>query len=422
MEKNLCLFENNKFKKLLPLVYYRPVFELKCGIFSLLEKVKKYYPEAQIHLQCREYLTPVLKQSFKAASYNDISALKAGGLFINGKVLVDEEFVKNVPLEGKEEVGVCKEEVVYLRLSEKGIKKFESKWSYPLNEEVIEEIKKNLPVKEIAVNLINYLWDTIKYNNEEIKKDFNLVEPKETSGFVDPRVVVYGERKNLVVGEGTRVEAGTVINVEGGPVVIGKNVLVRPPSVIDGPCFIGDKTIIDGAKLREGNSIGPVCRIAGELEESIIQGYSNKHHDGFLGHAYLGKWVNLGAMTTNSDLKNNYGEIKVYVEGELVNSGEIKLGCFIADHTKTGIGTLINTGSCFGVGSNLFGGGVMPKFVSSFLWGDGRNFVEHDLEKMIANARKIMARRKVELSEEEANLIREIFKLTEAERKKMIKN
>ncbi|MFH1612945.1 MAG: putative sugar nucleotidyl transferase [bacterium] len=422
MEKNICIFEDDKFSQLFPLVYCRPVFDLKCGILTLEERIKKYYSTASFHIQCRENLVSLQKQKNKAISYNDLKELENNGcLFLNGKILIDQEFVNNVNIIGPDEIGICQEEVVYIRASSELLKKIKNLWKIPLNTELVEKLKQIIKVKEIKVNLINYIWDTIKYNSEMLQKDYEfLIGKGKIEGFIDPLATIYGDKKNLYTAKNSRIEAGVVINLTSGPVYLDEDACIRPPSIIDGPCYIGKKTVIDGAKLRSGNSIGPVCKIAGELEESIILGYSNKHHDGFLGHAYLGEWVNLGAMTTNSDLKNNYGEIKIYVNGELINTGEIKLGCFIGDHTKTGIGTLINTGSTFGVASNLFGGKeVLPKFVPSFSWGDGTSFVVHNTEKAISNAKKIMARRKVVLTDIEANILKEIFETTKEERKNL---
>lgn len=422
MRENICVFEDSKFSQLFPLVYCRPVFELKCGILTLEERIKKYYSTASFHIQSRGMLVPLQKQKNKAISYNNLQELENHGcLFLNGKILIDQEFVNNVPIFGSDEIGICQEEVVYIRASGKLLKEIKDLWTMPLNIETIEKLKQIIKVKEINVKLINYIWDAIKYNNEMLKKDYDLLSEKgKIEGFIDPLATIYGDKKNLYTAKNSRIEAGVVINLTDGPVYLDEGACVRSPSIIDGPCYIGKKSVIDGAKLRSGNSIGPVCKIAGELEESIILGYSNKHHDGFLGHAYLGEWVNLGAMTTNSDLKNNYGEIKIYVNGELVNTGEIKLGCFIGDHTKTGIGTLINTGSCFGIASNLFGGKeVLPKFIPSFSWGDGTSFVVHNTEKAISNAKKIMLRRKVELTDIEANILKEVFEMTKDERKNL---
>jgi UDP-N-acetylglucosamine diphosphorylase/glucosamine-1-phosphate N-acetyltransferase len=174
-----------------------------------------------------------------------------------------------------------------------------------------------------------------------------------------------------------------------------------------------------GGKIREGTGIGPVCRIGGELEKSIFLGYSNKYHEGFLGHSYVGEWVNLGALTTNSDLKNNYGSIKVMVDGSLIDTGLAKVGAFLGDHVKTGIGTLLNTGISIGFSSNLFGGGMInQRQIPAFFWGSTETEEEYKLDKAIQTAQAVMKRRKTELSQEEADLFKKIFQLTEKEREK----
>ena len=140
-----------------------------------------------------------------------------------------------------------------------------------------------------------------------------------------------------------------VIDAEHGPVYIDEGAEIHPFTRIEGPCYVGKKSILLGAKCREGNSIGPMCRVGGEVEESIIHGYSNKYHDGFLGHAYVGEWVNLGALTTNSDLKNDYSSVSVMLDGHTpIDTGSTKVGSLIGDHTKTSIGTLLNTGAYVG--------------------------------------------------------------------------
>jgi UDP-N-acetylglucosamine diphosphorylase/glucosamine-1-phosphate N-acetyltransferase len=174
-----------------------------------------------------------------------------------------------------------------------------------------------------------------------------------------------------------------------------------------------------GGKVGGGSSIGPVCRIGGEVEESIFLGYSNKYHEGFLGHSYVGEWVNLGALTTNSDLKNNYGPVRVMVNGSLVDSGLAKVGAFLGDHVKTGIGTLLNTGVTVGFASNLFGGGMIEeRTIPPFSWAGARKREEYRLDKAIETARAVMKRRNIELRSEEIDIFKEIFELTEKERGK----
>jgi UDP-N-acetylglucosamine diphosphorylase/glucosamine-1-phosphate N-acetyltransferase len=204
-----------------------------------------------------------------------------------------------------------------------------------------------------------------------------------------------------------------------GPIFIGERVTIQPHTRVSGPCYIGEDCVLVGGKVAGGSSIGPVCRIGGEVEQSVFLGYSNKYHEGFLGHSYVGEWVNLGALTTNSDLKNNYGPVKVVVDGSLTDSGLAKVGAFLGDHVKTGIGTLLNTGITIGFASNLFGGGMIEqKSIPPFSWVGAGKREEYRLDEAIETARAVMKRRKVELGSEEVDTFKEIFKLTEKERGK----
>ena len=171
-----------------------------------------------------------------------------------------------------------------------------------------------------------------------------------------------------------------------------------------------------GAKIYEGTSIGEFCKVGGEVEESIIHSHSNKQHDGFLGHAYLGQWVNLGADTNNSDLKNNYGNVKVHVNGDLVDSGSMFVGLFMGDHSKAGINTMFNTGTSVGTMCNVFGSGFPPKYIPSFSWGGAEKMVEHDLSKAVETARQVMARRKKKLTAEHEKVFRYLFERTRERR------
>jgi UDP-N-acetylglucosamine diphosphorylase/glucosamine-1-phosphate N-acetyltransferase len=153
-------------------------------------------------------------------------------------------------------------------------------------------------------------------------------------------------------------------------------------------------------------SIGPVCRVHGEVEESVVLGYSNKAHDGFLGHAYLGRWVNLGALTTNSDLKNNYGTIRMWTPSGERDTALIKLGCLLGDHVKTGIGALINTGTVIGAGSSLFGTEMPPKYVPPFSWGTGTNLVAYDTDRFLSVTATVMGRRKLFLADGMRDMLR----------------
>jgi len=176
-----------------------------------------------------------------------------------------------------------------------------------------------------------------------------------------------------------------------------------------------------GAKIREGNSIGPVCRIGGEVEESIFHSYSNKYHDGFIGHSYIGEFVNLGALTTNSDLKNDYSNVSVYLNGKLTETGQLKVGSFIGDHTKTSIGTLFNTGTVVGIMCNITANNILPKYFPSFVWFVNGKFMKgYGIDYSLQTAKISMERRNRILLKEEEDAIRKVYELTESERKSYI--
>ncbi len=202
----------------------------------------------------------------------------------------------------------------------------------------------------------------------------------------------------LILGADVHVEPGVLFDTRTGPIRLADGVDVRTGCRLEGPLYVGASTILLGGTIGM-SSIGPVCRLRGEIEESVILGYTNKAHDGFLGHSYLGRWVNLGAMTTNSDLKNNYGSIRIGGPDGPVDTGLRKLGCLLGDHVKTAIGTRLNTGTIVGAGSNLFGDSLPPAWVSPFSWGSDSEGPSHERDRFLATARRVMERRDVEFDE-----------------------
>lgn len=263
--------------------------------------------------------------------------------------------------------------------------------------------------------LLRYPWDLINCAGEQIVRDLPAlaarIPPYDGD---DPTVVVRGER--VYVAPGARLDGPLVLDARDGPIFIEAGAHVEPFSFIQGPCYIGAGTLIASARIRAETAIGPVCRVGGEVEASTIQGYSNKHHDGFLGHSWLGEWVNIGAMTTNSDLKNNYGSVRMALEGlGQLDSGVIKLGMFLADHVKLGIGLHLNGGTVIGTGSNVFGVHSVPKNVPHFTWG-GDVFREYRIDSMIGVARTVMGRRKRQLLPAYEALLRAAFEQTRPSR------
>ncbi|MBM3316178.1 hypothetical protein FJY71_10170, partial [candidate division WOR-3 bacterium] len=203
-------------------------------------------------------------------------------------------------------------------------------------------------------------------------------------------VTVVGPRPRLHVSPAAHVWPGTVISTETGPVFIDDDARVRPHSFIEGPCFIGPGTVIDAARLRPGCSFGPRCRIGGEVEASVFQGFANKHHDGFTGHSFVGEWVNLGALTTSSDLRNDYTAVKVMRGREMVDTALLKVGCFVGDHAKTAIGTLLNSGTTVGTFANWFKPGLSQREILPFSLGAG---ARQPLADVLHVCRQVMSRR-----------------------------
>jgi UDP-N-acetylglucosamine diphosphorylase/glucosamine-1-phosphate N-acetyltransferase len=270
----------------------------------------------------------------------------------------------------------------------------------------------------------NYTWDLILANPDEIASDFAAAGRHGVEGTIEQPHALRGSEKDLYVGRGAVIHPMVVIDAEHGPVYIDEDVEIHPFTRVEGPCYIGRESILLGAKCREGNSIGPMCRIGGEVEESIIHGHSNKYHDGFLGHAYVGQWVNLGALTTNSDLKNDYSSVSVMLDGKhAIDTGSTKVGSLIGDHAKTSIGALFNTGSYVGAMTVIMATGKpLPKFIPSFAW-----FVEGVVtkgfgrKKLYQTAETAMGRRGCEWSPDERAMWEAVFETTAPIRNEAVK-
>ena len=285
--------------------------------------------------------------------------------------------------------------------------------------DAVAELGRFARVREARAALLAFPWDLIAHNGEQIVRDAPLLAaagcvPFDEIGERFPGVVAH-RPDQIFVAPDTRLDGPTVLDARDGPIIIDR-AHVEPFSFIQGPTYVGPGALIASARVRGETSIGPVCRIGGEVEASIVQGYSNKHHDGFLGHSFLGEWVNIGAMTTTSDLKNTYGTIRVVLEGEgQLDSGTIKLGAFLSDHVKLGIGLHLTGGSVIGFGSNIFGVHSAPKTVPPFLWG-GEVFREYRIDGMVEVARKAMGRRKRALEPAYEAVLRTVFAQTRPSR------
>ncbi|HOL35761.1 MAG TPA: putative sugar nucleotidyl transferase [bacterium] len=406
----LIVYENDTWSNLTPLSYIRPVFELRCGMYTLLERILNKAKTDDVILFVRDYLANLVRKKYKYP-VNHVSELNDDLLIVDGKLLATDNFKTD-----KEAVYLCDNEIVYAFVKKENASKING-----MNLAQILDFVKTLPAVNIDAKLMRYPWNFIHENPEMLKKDFISCGKKGIEGVFSPQAGVKGP-DDIFIGEGAEIHPFVVLDTSSGSIFIDKKARIFPFSRIEGPCYIGEDThIMPGASIREGNSIGPVCRIGGELEESIIQGYSNKYHDGFIGHAYIGEFVNLGALTTNSDLKNDYSTVSVYVNGKPVDTGDLKVGSFIGDHTKTSIGTLFNTGTSAGVMCNITAGGILPKFFPSFVWYVNNKFMKgFGLEMMLNTARAAMDRRKRVLTQEEEDVIRKVYEITAEMRKSYI--
>jgi len=414
----LCIFEDIKYANFEPLSLSRPVYELVCGISTLKEKILRNFPGRKYSLHCRSYLADTLRQEFPKISVNEIDEDEC--LFVNGRLLSDKNLGRMFKLRDKKDrVYLYGDTVVAARVSGGNLKK--------LKENLPDAISKDsffgLPFENVETELVNYTWDLINSNGEEIAKDFKYLTAKNKNVKKKPKKEIHDgvhfvNKKNIYIGDGVEIKPGCVIDASKGPVYIDKNVMLFPNAVIEGPAYIGENSKIkSGATIYENVSIGKVCKVGGEVEDMIMMPYSNKQHAGFIGHAYLGSWVNLGAATNNSDLKNNYSTVKMNVNGREIDSGSQFLGLIMGDHSKSAINSMFNTGTNAGFSCNVFEAGFPAKHIPSFSWGGGDKFSAYKVEKSIETAKIVFKRREKEFTETDAELFRAIFDLTKNERK-----
>jgi UDP-N-acetylglucosamine diphosphorylase / glucose-1-phosphate thymidylyltransferase / UDP-N-acetylgalactosamine diphosphorylase / glucosamine-1-phosphate N-acetyltransferase / galactosamine-1-phosphate N-acetyltransferase len=268
-------------------------------------------------------------------------------------------------------------------------------------------------VHEVPGRVLGQVWDVVAGNSDQLRLDIHEIHPR-SDAFLPPGVNHLG-RDLMSVARGVELEPGITLDTRAGPIRIDEGAHVRSFSRLEGPLHIGRNSHILGGSVGRA-SIGPTCKVRGEVEESILLGFVNKAHDGYLGHALVGRWVNLGAMTTNSDLKNNYAPVRVRTAAGEIDTGLTKVGCFLGDHVKTGIGTLLNTGCVVGAGSNLFGGAMPPARVPPFSWGAGSALTEFRLDRFLEVAEVVMARRSVELTPGMRDFLTAAWERTRTER------
>ena len=266
--------------------------------------------------------------------------------------------------------------------------------------------------------MIDHVWDIFSKNGDAIKQDFDLITKNKTSLHLSKSNTVIGDPKLIFLEEGAIVEA-SILNTTAGPIYIGKDAEVMEGSMVRGPFALGEHSALKlGTKIYGPTTVGPHSKIGGEVNNSVIFGYSNKGHDGFLGNSVIGEWCNLGADTNNSNLKNNYSSVKLYNYSKkaMLDSGLQFCGLIMGDHSKCGINTMFNTGTVVGVGANIFGGGFPPTHIPSYSWGGADGMMEYQFEKMIETADRVFQRRNLFISELDISILRTIFTETKGDR------
>jgi UDP-N-acetylglucosamine diphosphorylase/glucosamine-1-phosphate N-acetyltransferase len=411
----VCLFEDAGAARLEPLSLMRPVFKLLCGQTSLAAKQCRYFAPCEVGVLVRPELADLYRLLHPRTIVNDLGWLRSAPVvMVNGRWLPPVEPVIDL---GCPVVAMIGDEVAYAVVGPDRLTDCE----HGTIDDCLDDWKNTLPVSPVGGRMIGYLWDLIEHNPEQIAADCRYHGPASMRRPSVP-VSIVGPADRLHIDPTAVLDPMVVADTTNGPVVIDAQAIVHAFTRLEGPCYIGPQTHVVGAKIRAGTTLGANCRIGGEVEASIVHGYTNKYHDGFLGHSYVGEWVNLGAGTQTSDLRNDYGEVKVVVNGELVATGSKKVGSFIGDHTKAGLGTLLNTGSNIGVFCNLLPSGtLLPKHVPSFAsWWNGQLADRADLpqEERIAGA--VMRRRGWAFSDVHSHLTRTLYEQTAVHRRRTL--
>ena len=415
----ICVFEDEKYDCFFPLTFTRATFELRCGYISLLERFRRNFPNEAFCVFLRDYLVPTFRKRSNVRAINDMGfAQHDEVLFLNCRWLMK---YGEIPLDGNEKVGLKGGEVVYIRAKRHNIEKNRTD-TFP---ELLNNLKDALPQEEMNTLLLSYPWELVNQNAEAMKWDFASFGNRGIYGKFAEYAVVWGEKEKVFVADTAEVQPFVALDTTGGSIYIDEGAKIYSHTRVEGPSYIGENATVSGAKVRAGTSIGAVCKVGGEVARSIFHGYANKAHDGYIGRAYIGEWVNLGALTTNSDLKNDYTTVRVHIRGKPMDSNEIKVGVFVGDHTKTGLGTLFSTGNIVGVMCNILpaAGKLLPKFIPSFTWFYKNEFSEgKGLEHNIEAVRAALSRRGVELSGEDIELFNTLYELTREEREKVNAN
>ena len=383
---NTILFDHNR-EAFLPLTYTRPIADLRIGIVTIKEKWEHHF--SSVSVKTEDYLSAKFPIT-----------LTAENLWINAQVLPNQDIVDEINALQKGEV-LVKGDTPIAFISEK----------FDMGSLQEKESKRNF-------TLLYHIWEIFSQNGEEIKNDFERITKGRKSQELDKLSVKVGGYP-LFIEEGAKVESA-FLNCKKGPIYIGKDTEIMEGSMVRGPfAMCNDSVLKMGSKIYSNTTLGPFCKVGGEVNNVVFIGYSNKGHDGFLGNSVIGEWCNLGADSNNSNLKNNYTEVKLwnYITQKFVNTGLQFCGLIMGDHSKCGINSMFNTGTVVGVCANIFGAGFPRNFIPSFSWGGSAGFSTYKTEKAFEVAEIVMQRRNKSFDEQEENILSHIFELTKTYRK-----
>jgi UDP-N-acetylglucosamine diphosphorylase/glucosamine-1-phosphate N-acetyltransferase len=382
---NLILFDDPLIRlNLLPFTFTRPTGKIRVGILTIAEKWEKWL-SVKAYYKTEEYL----QKKFLLHSTEQ-------NLLINGAVCPDQKLVDTI------------------KSLPQGY--FLVKGSLLIAAHKPEQAMSSSNTIEFAeaVTVIDKTWKIFRENAAQIKSDFKMITAgRKSAGIQDKHTVIYGEG-NLFVEEGVNIKAA-IINAETGPVYLGKNSIIQEGAIIRGSLALCEGAHLNmGAKMRGDTTVGPFSKVGGEVSNSVIFGYSNKAHDGFMGCSVLGEWCNLGADTNTSNLKNNYEPVKLWNHSlqEFENTGLQFCGLMMGDHSKCGINTMFNTGTVVDVATNVFGEGFPRNYIPSYSWGGNNGFTTYRPDKALETAFRAMDRRNVVLDETEKNILLKIFEMT----------
>jgi UDP-N-acetylglucosamine diphosphorylase/glucosamine-1-phosphate N-acetyltransferase len=387
---NYILFDDSSWDNLLPLTFTRPVSDIRVGILKISEKWEKIL-SCNISYFTREYLSK---------KYTTI--ISDDNLLINGSLLPKAQLLDAITKLKPNESLVLGSFIIAVRLDRQQTKSFQNT--------ILPSFSKKEYTQPIVK--ISYPWDIFSLNESAIIADFELITKGRTSADLSNTNRLAGN--NIFIEEGAKVEF-SILNSLTGPIYIGKDAEIMEGAIVRGPLALCEHAVLKmGAKIYGATTIGPHSKVGGEISNSVIFGYSNKAHDGFLGNSVLGEWCNLGADTNNSNLKNNYALVKVwnYPQERFINTGLQFCGLIMGDHSKSGINTMFNTGSVVGVSANIFGDGFPRNFIPSFSWGGAQGFSVYAQNKAFEVATQVLKRRNLEFSDIDKEILNHIFEAT----------